>query len=37
MNMMKDGYLKAADWIEANPQKTFWYALGSIIVAIFLL
>ena len=33
-NAVKDGYIRAVDWIEDNPQKTLWFATGALIVAL---
>lgn len=33
LNALKDGYLKAVDWIELHPHGTLWLALGALGVA----
>lgn len=30
MDKIKDGYLKAIDWIEDHPHRTFWSSLGVV-------
>lgn len=37
MDKVKDGYLKAIDWIEDHPHQTLGYAVAAIVVAIVLL
>lgn len=34
MDKVKDGYLKAIDWIEDHPHLTLWSAAGAIVVAL---
>lgn len=31
---LKDGYLKAIDWIVAHPHKTFWAGSGVAVLAV---
>lgn len=31
-----DGYLKAIDWIEDHPHRTFWLASAALVAAIIL-
>lgn len=34
MNTLKDGYLKAIDWIASHPHLTLWSAAGAIVLAL---
>lgn len=34
MNTLKNGYLKAIDWIEDHPHLTLWSAAGAIVLAL---
>lgn len=33
-NRIKDGYLRAVQWVVDHPQKTIWSAFGAIVVAL---
>ena len=34
LNIIKDAYLKAIDWIEHNPQKTFWLGVAALVAVL---
>lgn len=34
INAVKDGYLKAVNWIVAHPHRTFWAGLGWVVFAV---
>lgn len=34
LNAVKDGYLAAVNWVDDNPHKTLWLAVGAIVLAL---
>ena len=34
INKVKDGYLKAIQWVDDNPNKTLWFATAALILAL---
>lgn len=36
INAIKDGYLKAINWVVAHPHRTVWSGFGAIVVALVL-